>query len=384
MKMFPWTRTSLPLALTAALNLSCAEKRQLSPQQAKIAAMDSMAERTLVPSLNENTPVAGISLAVFQGEQPLLVKGYGYADLEKRTPVNPDTIFRIGSITKQFTAAGIMALVEDGRLNLDDPLFVVLPEVQGVDHSISIRHLLSHTSGIENYTALPEWPVIGNRPMSREELAHVFSVLPLKFRPGDKFAYSNSNYYLLGMVIEKVSGAKYQDFIQQRLIAKARLKNTSYCPPEQNYPQAAQGYTVDGEGRNIQAEPLIMDHAFASGALCSTARDLVQWTMALAKGHVIRPESYQLMKTPYVFHNGDPTTAYGYGFGLGIGEEAGRRYIGHGGSINGFASLLDYYPNDELIVAVLVNTESSVPDDLGVSVARVGLGLEREDEASAD
>jgi CubicO group peptidase (beta-lactamase class C family) len=215
--------------------------------------------------------------------------------------------------------------------------------------------------------------------MTREELAHVFAVLPLNFRPGDQFSYSNSNYYMLGMVIEKVSGVRYEDFIQQRLIAKAQLKNTGYCPPEQNYPHAAQGYTTDDKGRNVLAEPLIMDHAFASGALCSTAEDLVQWTLALAKGLVIRPESYQLMKTPFVVRNGDPTATYGYGFGLGIGDESGHRYIGHGGSINGFASLLDYYPDDELVVAVLVNTESTVPDELGVNVARVGLGLKGDD-----
>lgn len=131
-------------------------------------------------------------------------------------------------------------MVEEGRLNLDDPLTAVLPEIQGVSHSVSIRHLL-------------------------------------------------------GMVIEKVSGVGYEDFIQLHLIAKAQLKNTRYCPPEQNYPQAAQGYRIDDEDHKIPAESLIMDHAFASGALCSTAPDLVQWTKALANGLVIRPESYQQM-----------------------------------------------------------------------------------------
>lgn len=369
-------QTGTFLALTALFPLSCTDTNDRSAQHEKSAAMDFLTARYMDPSPQTREPIAGISLAVFQGDAPILVKGYGYADLDSEVPMKPETIFRIGSITKQFTAAGIMALLEDGRLNLDDPLDRILPEVQGIAHSVSIRHLLTHTSGIENYTALAEWPDLGNRPMARLELARLFAERPLKFQPGDKFSYSNSNYYLLGMVIEKVSGERYEDFIQRRLVARAGLKNTRYCPPEQNYPRAAQGYRIDEGGRMILAEPLIMDHAFASGALCSTALDLVQWTKALTQGQVIRRETYELMRTPFIVRDGIPSTTEGYGFGLGIGDESGHLYVGHGGSINGFASLLDHYPDDDLIIAVLVNTETSVPDELGVEVARVGLGLD--------
>jgi D-alanyl-D-alanine carboxypeptidase len=334
-------------------------------QTALAAEVESLAQDALA-----HNPVAGFSVAVVSHGEVVIARGYGLADVEKKTPAAADSIFRIGSITKQFTAAAIVQLAAAGKLSLDDKLGKYLPGFAHGDE-ITIRHLLTHTSGLKDYTALPWFEEHMADPFPRAELVAKIAAEPLAFAPGSRWSYCNSGYYLLGLVIEKVSGQSYADYLKQHVLAPAGLADTAYCPPQQDYPRAAHGYRVD-DARMAPAAAVDMAHPYAAGSLCSTAPDLVAWMQALAHGKIVDAAAWKQMITPVVLANGK---AYPYGFGFFLGELGGHTRIGHGGGINGFVSALAYYPADELYVAVLVDTESALADELAGSIARVALDV---------
>ena len=290
--------------------------------------------------------------------------------LAHHRPATADTVYRIGSMTKQFTAAAIMQLVQQGVVHLGDPITAYLPEVPMHGQRITIENLLTHTSGIADYTALPNWQTLSNTPMPRAQLVQRFASKPLAFAPGSQFAYSNSNYYLLGLVIEKVTGQPYAKVIHDRLLVPAGMVASGYCSDE--LPGQAVGYTLKKGGRPTPSAPLVMAHPFAAGALCATVGDLLRWQHALDGGEVVSAASHARMITPERLKNGHPT---GYGFGLFIGDLDGHRVIGHGGGINGFVSQLSHYPDDHLTVVVLINAETSEASALEQRVARAALGL---------
>jgi CubicO group peptidase (beta-lactamase class C family) len=333
-----------------------------SPLAAKV---ESLAQDALA-----HTPVAGFSITVVSHGEVVLSRGYGLADVEHRTPTAADSIFRIGSITKQFTAAAILQLAAAGKLSIDDKLGKYLPDF-GYGDQITLRQLLTHTSGLKDYTALPWFDEHMADAFPRAELVAKIAAEPLGFTPGARWSYSNSGYYLLGLVIEKVSGQSYADYVQQHVLAPAGLADTAYCPPTQDYPRAAHGYQVK-DAKVVPAAPLDMAHPYAAGSLCSTAPDLVAWMKALAHGKVVDAAAWQQMITPVALAGGKP---YPYGFGLFVSDLGGHPRIGHGGGINGFVSALAYYPDDDLYVAVLVDTVSSLADELGASIARAALGV---------
>jgi len=316
---------------------------------------------------------AGVSVAVVKNGRPVLAKGYGFADLENDVPANAETVYRIGSVTKQFTSAAIMRLMEQGKLSLDDTLQKFLPNVPAQGNRVTVRHLLNHSSGIKSYTSLgPKWGRVMRLDIAPDSMVALFANELFDFKPGDAYRYNNSGYFLLGMIIEKLSGKKYGQYLQDEFFTPLGLKSTIYCDQAPLIKHRAQGYATQPGGKFINAEPLSMTHPYAAGSLCSTVNDLAAWTQALAGGKVVSPESYKLMTTPGTFNDGKPMT---YGFGLGIGTLGGHRQVSHNGGINGFISELHLYPDDSLITVVLTNTGALTAIELERLIARRALGI---------
>ena len=333
------------------------------------AAMAAEIEGLIAKALEDPASV-GLSVAVAFGDEFIVAGGYGIAEAEHDVPPDVDTMFRIGSITKQFTAAAILRQFEKGTLGIDDLLTDHLPKYPMQGHEVSLVHLLTHTSGIKSYTDLgEEWLEVVAHELTHEELLAMFQDVPFAFAPGDAFQYCNSGYYLLGVVLEKVTGQSYAEHLQRELFAPLGLTRTRYGSNADLIKNRAQGYRLlDGELAN---DALIgMSQPGAAGALLSTAKDLVRWQRALVGGKVVRADSYELMTAPFVLNDGSETR---YGFGLMLGKDGEHRTVGHGGGIFGFNSMLTYYPDLELSVAVISNCESYSAGALAARIARVAL-----------
>jgi CubicO group peptidase (beta-lactamase class C family) len=316
---------------------------------------------------------AGVSVAVVKNGRTILAKGYGFADLENDVPATAQTVYRIGSVTKQFTSAAIMRLVEQGKLSLDDTLQKFFPSFPAQGNRVTVRHLLNHTSGIKSYTSLgPKWARVMRLDLAPDSVVALFANEPYDFKPGDAYRYNNSGYFLLGMIIEKLSGKTYAQHLQDELFTPLGLKSTVYCDQAPLIKHRAQGYATRPGGGFINAEPLSMTQPYAAGSLCSTVNDLVVWTQALAGGKVVSPASYTLMTTPGLLNDGKPLT---YGFGLGTGMLGGHRQVSHNGGINGFISEVHHYPDDSVITVVLTNTGALTAIELERRIARSALGI---------
>src|SRR5687768_4067935 len=317
---------------------------------------------------------AGVSVAVVKNGRTVLAKGYGFADLENDVPATAETVYRIGSVTKQFTSAAIMRLAEQGKLSLDDTLQKFFPAFPTQGNRVTVRHLLNHTSGIKSYTSLgPKWARVVRLDLAPDSMLALFANEPFDFKPGDAYRYNNSGYFLLGMIIEKLSGKTYARYLQDELFTPLGLRSTIYCDQAPLIKRRAEGYAPrPGGGGFINAEPLSMTQPYAAGSLCSTVDDLVRWTQALAGGKVVSPASYKLMTTPVALNDGKPIT---YGFGLGTGTLGGHRQVSHNGGINGFVAELHHYPDDSLITVVLTNTGALTAVQLERLIARRALGI---------
>jgi len=301
-------------------------------------------------------------------------KGYGLADVENGVAARPETVYRIGSITKQFTSAAVMQMVERGEIDLEDPLTRWLPDYPLQGHDVRVRHLLNHTSGIKSYTGLGEafWERV-SLDLTDEELIALFQDEPFDFAPGEGYLYNNSGYYLLGVIVGTESGTPYARYVEGALFEPLGLDDTLYCDNERIVPFRAEGYAYSEAGALENAAPISMNQPGAAGALCSDVDDLIRWTEALHAGEVVSPESLERMTTPTELASGETEA---YGFGLGLGELEGHRKVAHGGGINGFSTYLSHYPDDGLTVAVLTNAGSGQPGPMEEALARTALGLE--------
>ncbi len=332
-----------------------------------VSKIDSLAEATLAEG-----PVAAVSIGVKRGGDLLLVKGYGQADIELGAPATAETVYRIGSITKQFTAAAVVQLVEDGKISLDESMTTYLLDYPTKGRHITIRHLLTHTSGIKSYTGLEAWRPKMTLDLTDEELLALFQEEPFDFEPSEQYRYNNSGFYLLGMIIERASGETYREYLDAHLFGPLGLTGSSYCDERPIIPARAEGYeAVNGELMNDLY--LSMNQPGAAGALCSTVPDLLSWASALRAGQVVSGESYRQMTTPATLSDGSAT---GYGFGLGVGELNEHARVSHGGGINGFNTMLATYPEEELDVVVLSNTEGGHPGRMAEVIAKWALGIE--------
>ena len=296
--------------------------------------------------------IPGAAVAIAKDGKVVFAKGYGRADVEKDVAARPDTVFRIGSITKQFTGAAILLLRDEGKLSIDDPLSKFLPDYpRGKD--VTVRHLLTHTSGIKSYTGLKEWRPILAEDRSPEEMVRLFRDLPFEFEPGEKFAYNNSGFFLLGVVVEKAAGLPYGEFLRKKVFEPLEMKGTWVDAPKLEVKSRAVGYKAAQKGFK-EDDPISMTQPGAAGAMISTVEDLLRWDAALHSGKVLKKESLEEMLTPAKLKDGKATR---YGYGIFVAGEGERRQVEHGGGINGFVSYLGRFPAKGLAVAVLVNRQ---------------------------
>jgi CubicO group peptidase (beta-lactamase class C family) len=336
------------LLLAVALNASAAPS-PTPPSKAEVAAY---AEKLLADSYPADGP--GAAVLVARGDEVIYRGARGLASVELKVPLSPDQSFRIGSITKQFAAAGLLKLIDAGKVGLDDPLSKFLPDYPN-GAKISVRQLLDHTSGIKSYTDIAgvmDGPI--RQDLSTAGLIATFKDQPVDFAPGERWAYNNSGYVLVGAVIEAASGKSWHAHLTESLFAPSGLKHTVYGADDALISGMARGYTVR-DGRIAPAAYLSMTQPHAAGALVSTVDDLHRWNRALHGGKLLSAESYTAMTTP-----AGKGVAEKYGFGIVGGTLRGHAQLQHGGGINGFSSYLLYLPDAELTVAVLQNADATV------------------------
>ena len=305
------------------------------------------------------------SVLVARSSDVLFSKGYGSANLEWDIPNSSTTKFRLGSITKQFTAASILLLEERGKLKIEDPVKKYMPDAPAAWDKITIFHLLTHTSGIPSFTGLPDYASLEPFPTTPEKLVARFRDKPLEFEPGTEWKYDNSGYVLLGYLIEKVSGETYEKFLQENIFTPLGMKDSGYDSNSAVIGRRASGYTKQADGTIVNAGFIHMSVPFAAGALYSTTEDLLRWEQGLFGGKVLTEASLKKMTTPFKSD---------YAFGLQVRTVNGHRRIDHNGGIEGFNTALAYYPDDKITVVVLANLNGGSPDALMPLLGAVALG----------
>lgn len=327
-----------------------------------IAAQNTAATDDIRPKVDEYMNArlavknAGGAVLIARDDKLIVNKGFGIADVGANTPISAETKFRIGSITKQFTAAAILLLHEEGKLNVDSPFCNYMESCPDAWKPVTVRNLATMSSGIPSFTGLPEFRELRKKDMKPAESIALVSHLPLKAKPGDVFEYSNTNYIILGMMIEKVSGRSYEDFLAERITKPLGLKNTGYDHGKERLKLSALGYSLKDD-EVVPAERASMMVPFSAGALYSTTGDLYKWNVALHGGKLYKkPETLALMLTP---------SQNNYAFGVNVVTDAkGRKRVSHGGAIEGFLSEAAYYPTEKLFMAILVNNDRVPASDV--------------------
>ncbi len=294
----------------------------------------------------------GISVVVVRDGNVVFRNGYGMANVELGIAIKPEMVFRLGSITKQFTAVAILMLLERGKLALTDRITKFIPRYPTQGHKITIEHLLTHTSGIKSYTELPEFWKDAKEDKSLEEHIAFFKDLPMAFKPNERWDYNNSGYYLLGAIIEKASGQTYEAFLKQHVFDRLGMANTHYDMPNKIIAGRVQGYDKGANGIENKAY-ISMTRPYAAGSLASSVDDLAKWDAALYTNKLLRQSTLKQAWMPHKLKNGD-AAHYGYGWGIHHGE--GTTLIEHGGGINGFVTHAIRVPEQRLFVAVLANS----------------------------
>jgi CubicO group peptidase (beta-lactamase class C family) len=310
-------------------------------------------------SLVEWDAFSGVVLVARQG-LVLINQGYGPADQEQGIPNTPQTKFRIGSITKQFTAMGILILQAQGKLDVQDPICRYVPECPVPWEGITLHHLLVHTSGIPDFVDLPGYEESKGTPTAPIELIARFKDEPLAFPPGSEWRYSNSGYILLGYVIEQASGQTYADFIQTNIFAPLGMASSGY---DHNQDVLALGYSGYGEDW-LEADYIDASVPYAAGALYSTVGDLLLWDQALYTEKLVSQELLDTMFTPFA---SNPLGGYGYGWF--ISERHNRLVVRHGGGGDGYVGIIERYPEDGVTIILLSNRETT---DIGTIATEVG------------
>ncbi|MDI1243594.1 MAG: serine hydrolase [bacterium] len=333
-------------------------------------------DESLAASVNEmlgktyKADEPGASVIVVRDGRVILRKGYGRANMELGVPVEPDMVFRIGSITKQFTAVAILMLSEQGKLSLEDDITKFLPDYPTKGQKVTIEHLLTHTSGIKSYTSLPEWAAQWRKDISMSELIGIFKDKPMDFAPGDRWAYNNSAYVLLGAVIEKISGQTYGDFVENNIFAPLGMKNSFYDNTDRVIPRRVAGYSKGKDGF-VNAAYLSMTQPHAAGSLVSTVDDLAIWDAALYTDKLVKQTSLARAWTSAKLNNAKATN---YGYGWSISNYEGHPIIEHSGGINGFASYALRMPRDKVFVAMLTNRDFESPGKHVLKIAALAIG----------
>jgi D-alanyl-D-alanine carboxypeptidase len=303
--------------------------------------------------------IPGLSIVVVRDGQILRAGSYGFSNLETNAQAGADTVYKMGSLSKQFLAAGLLVLVQDGKVGLDDPVKKYLPDVPETWNLITVRNLLTHTSGIARDS--PAFDPL--KLQSDDEVVRAVYSQPLQFPPGSRFAYSNLNYYCVAEIIQKASGMPWPDFIASRIFAPAGLTSTRTTTATDIVPHRASGYETSG-GRVKNADIWIALRP--SGAFLSTVLDLAKWDNALDSGKILTAATREQMWTSVRLTDG---TTYGYGFGWFLDEINGHRRVHHSGGVPGFVCEMERFPDDRLTVIVMANIGGRDLEDMAVHVA---------------
>jgi CubicO group peptidase (beta-lactamase class C family) len=308
--------------------------------------------------------IPGVALAVLKNGKLIIAKGYGYSNVEHKVPVKPETIFQSGSVGKQFTATAVMMLVEEGKIGLEDKIGKYLGDVPEAWNSITIRHLLTHTSGMTDYPQDFDY----RRDYTESDLLERAKKIPLSFAPGEKWDYSNLGYVMLGLVIRKASGKFYGDFLQERIFKPLGMNTARIISEADIVPNRAAGYVlVKDELKNQEwVSPSL--NTTADGALYLTVYDMAKWDAALYGEKILKKPSLEQMWTPVRLNDGKTSP---YGFAWALGEVNKNRIIEHGGSWQGFKSFIARYPDTGLTVIVFANLAQTDPKKLAHEIAAI-------------
>jgi len=315
-----------------------------------------------IRSERERQGVPGLAVLIVEDGSPTKMRGYGIANVEHQVPVEAHTIFQSGSMGKQFTAAGILLLCEDEKLKLDDPLSKHFSNVPGAWKRITVKHLLTHTSGIKDY----EDKVDLRKDYTEDQLLKVMMALPVQFKPGSQWSYSNSGYVILGILISKLSGAHWSEFLEERVFKPAGMTTARVISESDIVPHRSAGY--------LRREKKLYNQDWVSptflstgdGALYFSIKDLFAWDTALRHRKILSEEIYNAWWAPVKLSNGE---FFPYGFGWGLNEQRGKPVIAHGGVWQGFRTYIARYVDDNLTIAVLANCQTARPNLIATEVA---------------
>ena len=308
--------------------------------------------------------IPGLSLLISKGGQIVRAEGFGLANVELQVPVKPETVFQSGSMGKQFTATAVMMLVEEGKVALDDPLTKYFPDAPAAWKEVTVRELLSHTAGFTDYPEKFDY----RKDWTEDELIKVVEGIPLAYPPGTKWEYSNLGYLTLGILIHRVTGEFYGDFLQQRIFQPLGMQTTRIISEADIVPNRAAGYRlVKGELKNQEwVAPMV--NTTADGSLYFSVLDLAKWDAALYGEKLIKRSSLDLMWTPVKLKDGSPNKD-GYGFGWFMENRRGHRVVSHDGGWQGFETTIARYVDDRLTVVVLTNLAEGQPWEIAEHVA---------------
>ncbi|MBX2872235.1 MAG: serine hydrolase [Saprospiraceae bacterium] len=336
-------------------------------------ALSASAQSTSYRSILEESfgeHQSGATAIVAKAGKILYQDAIGQANMELGVKMKMEHIFRIGSITKQFTSVAIMQLEEQGKLSIQDPITKYIPDYPTHGHTITVEHLLTHTSGIRSYTDMESFGSMFRKDMSPMELVDVFKDEPMDFAPGEKFNYNNSGYILLGVIIEKVSGLSYEEYVQKHLFEPLGMTASYYGSASRVIPERVAGYQgAKGDYRN--ADYLSMTLPYAAGSLLSTVADLYTWTKAVHSHQLVSAKSLEKAFSPFKLNNGEESD---YGYGWSLGKIYDHPAVEHGGGINGFLTESIYVPEEKLFVAVFSNCNCQSPSPAANKMAALALG----------
>jgi len=312
----------------------------------------------------------GCAALVAKNGQIIYQKAFGMANLELNVPMQPDMVFRIGSITKQFTAVAILQLMEQGKLSLQDDITKFIPDYPTQAYTITIEHLLTHTSGIKSYTGVPDIMKNIRMDLKPEELIAQFKNQPMEFAPGTKWNYNNSGFFLLGYIIEKVTGKTYPEYIQENFFTPLGMTSSCYGSDTKIIRNRAYGYQPGDEGVQ-NSDYCSMTQPYSAGSIMSTVGDLFKWHQAVHSYKLVKKETIDKAFTEYKLANGDGT---GYGYGWFLSQLQGSPTIEHGGGIFGYLTSSIYLPAEDVFVALFSNNVGKAPELTALKMAAMTIG----------
>jgi D-alanyl-D-alanine carboxypeptidase len=304
----------------------------------------------VVKDIMQQHEIPGLALMIIKNGKQVKTGTYGFANLETKTAVTKNTVFEIGSVTKQFTSCGLMMLVQEGKLSVEDKISQHLKNTPASWKDITVRHLLTHTSGIKSYTGLNGFEL--TRHLTQEQFIEKLSAIPLDFEPGEKYSYCNTGFNLLGFIIENLSGKDYWTYMGEHIFGPLGMSATTNREPSIIVPNRADGYEKPRGGHWVNRDSDLTD-IFSAGAIISTVGDMAKWDAALNTDQFVNASSKEMMWTPTKLKNGEISN---YGFAWRLEPLEGHKKIGHTGSTSGFSASFLRFPDDKVTIIVLCNS----------------------------